>query len=35
VAEGAGVRPAYGPLRTEEQIDAVVKYVSSVAGQAN
>jgi cytochrome c6 len=35
VTEGAGVMPAYGPLLTEEQIDAVVEYVSSVAGQAD
>jgi cytochrome c6 len=35
VTEGAGVMPGYGPLLTEEQIDAVAKYVSSVAGQPN
>lgn len=35
VTEGAGVMPGYGPLLTEEQIDAVAKYVSRVAGQAN
>jgi mono/diheme cytochrome c family protein len=35
VTEGAGVMPGYGPLLTDEQIDAVAKYVSRVAGQAN
>jgi mono/diheme cytochrome c family protein len=35
VTEGAGVMPGYGPLLTEEQIDAVAKYISRVAGQAN
>jgi mono/diheme cytochrome c family protein len=35
ITEGAGVMPGYGPLLTEEQIDAVAKYVSRVAGQAN
>jgi mono/diheme cytochrome c family protein len=35
VTEGAGVMPGYGPLLTEEQIDAVAKYVSRVAGQTN
>jgi cytochrome c6 len=33
VTEGAGVMPGYGPLLTQEQIDAVANYVSSVAGQ--
>lgn len=33
VTEGAGVMPGYGPLLTQEQIDAVSEYVSSVAGQ--
>ncbi len=35
ITEGAGVMPGYGPLLTEEQIDAVANYVSRVAGQAN
>jgi cytochrome c6 len=35
ITEGAGVMPGYGPLLTEEQIDAVAKYISRVAGQAN
>ena len=34
VTEGVGVMPAYGQLLTEEQIDAVAKYVSTVAGNA-
>jgi cytochrome c6 len=35
ITEGAGVMPGYGPLLTEEQINAVAKYISRVAGQAN
>ena len=32
VTEGVGVKPAYGELLTEEQIEAVAKDGSSVAG---
>lgn len=34
VTQGVGIMPAYGELLTEEQIDALAKYVSSVAGSA-
>lgn len=34
ITEGVGVMPAYGELLTEEQIEAVAKYVISVAGSS-
>lgn len=34
IMEGGGVMPPYADLLTPEQIDAVAKYVSSVAGKA-
>jgi mono/diheme cytochrome c family protein len=34
IMEGGGVMPPYADLLTPEQIDAVAKYVSTVAGKA-